>query len=163
MISTLASIRAFFSGMCLNMPTFILQGCIVEIQKCLRTISTCLMSNRTIMIASAIIMLPYMLFAFIMILVRMKEVNFEYVLNWHCQHCCCNTIFEAWKVENVFSKISIFRELNIILFKSWNNIGQYRFVIKDKPEILQPQMLLILCLKENYNLDIIIMLSQSLQ
>ena len=67
LISTFSFNKGNFSGMCLNMLTFILQWCLVEVHKCLRTTYMCLIFNLTITIASTIFMCPYRLLAFIMI------------------------------------------------------------------------------------------------
>jgi len=36
---------------------------------------------------------------------KKHEISSEYLLKLHSLYCCCGTIFEAWKVKNVFSNI----------------------------------------------------------
>jgi hypothetical protein len=50
-------------------------------------------------------------------------------------YCCCGTIFEAWKVKNVFSNIWFTTQ-----FELWGNFKRSWIIFTNQFKILQPQV-----------------------
>jgi len=69
------------------------------------------------------------------LVIKKHEISFEYLLKLRSLYCCCGTIFEAWKVKNVFSNIWFTTQ-----FELWGNFKRSWIIFTNRFKILQPQV-----------------------